>query len=87
MAVIVITVRRSPLTARPPRRSPPAARRSPPARRLALARRHLSPSRLPRQVLYFRNPMTRLGTAGTSMAILGVLLYSLAKARDDRIKA
>jgi hypothetical protein len=31
--------------------------------------------------------MTRLGTAGTSMAILGVLLYSLAKARDDRIKA
>lgn len=38
-------------------------------------------------VLYFRNPMTPLGTAGTTMAILGVLLYSLAKARDDRIKA
>ncbi len=39
------------------------------------------------QVLYFRNPMTPLGTAGTTMAILGVLLYSLAKARDDRINA
>ena len=39
------------------------------------------------QVLYFRNPMTPLGTAGTTMAILGVLLYSLAKARDDRMNA
>jgi len=38
-------------------------------------------------VLYFRNPMTLLGTAGTTMAILGVLIYSLAKARDDRIHA
>lgn len=38
-------------------------------------------------VIYFRNPMTLLGTTGTTMAILGVLLYSLAKARDDRIHA
>ena len=91
MAVIVITVRRSLLTARlTAHRSPPAAPRSPPARRLALARRHLSSSLVIStlaQVLYFRNPMTPLGTAGTTMAILGVLLYSLAKARDDRINA
>ena len=89
MAVIVITVRRSLLTARlTAHRSPPAAPRSPPTRGLALARRHLSSSRLScMQVLYFRNPMTPLGTAGTTMAILGVLLYSLAKARDDRINA
>lgn len=36
-------------------------------------------------VLYFRNPLTPLGTAGTTMAIAGVLLYSLAKARDTRL--
>jgi hypothetical protein len=88
-----------PLTARRPR-SPPAAPahrppppltarrpRSPPAsacRRLAVG----SSSRFScMQVIYFRNPMTLLGTTGTTMAILGVLLYSLAKARDDRIHA
>ena len=39
------------------------------------------------QVLYFRNPMTPLGTAGTTMAILGVLLYSLAKAQSSKSAA
>ena len=93
VAVIVITVRRAARC--PPHRSPPAAlahrppHRSPPAaacrcRRLAAgSSSHFSCM----QVLYFRNPMTLLGTAGTTMAILGVLLYSLAKARDDRIQA
>ena len=85
VAVIVITVRRParcpppPLTARRPR-SPPASA----CRRLAVG----SSSRFScMQVIYFRNPMTLLGTTGTTMAILGVLLYSLAKARDDRIHA
>ena len=36
-------------------------------------------------VLYFRNPLTPLGTAGTTMAILGVLLYSLAKQRHTAL--
>ena len=89
VAVIVITVRRA--ARRPPPRSPPAAppttrRRPPPARRRRLATGSSSHSSC-MQVLYFRNPMTYLGTAGTTMAILGVLLYSLAKARDDRIQA
>ena len=86
VAVIVITVRRParcpppPLTARRPRSPPASACR----RRLAVG----SSSRFScMQVIYFRNPMTLLGTTGTTMAILGVLLYSLAKARDDRIHA
>ena len=93
VAVIVITVRRSLLTARRPpltaHRPPPPAHRPPAALRWPVViSRHLSSSRLSRmQVLYFRNPMTPLGTAGTTMAILGVLLYSLAKARDDRMNA
>ena len=32
-------------------------------------------------VLYFRNPLTLTGAAGSTIAIIGVLLYSLAKAR------
>ena len=34
-------------------------------------------------VLYFRNPLTATGAAGSTIAIIGVLLYSLAKARSN----
>ena len=33
-------------------------------------------------VLYFRNPLTLMGASGSAVAILGVLLYSLAKAQS-----
>ena len=32
------------------------------------------------QVLYFRNPLTPTGALGSAIAIVGVMLYSLAKA-------
>ena len=32
-------------------------------------------------VLYFRNPLTLTGATGSTIAIIGVLLYSLAKAQ------
>ena len=32
-------------------------------------------------VLYFRNPLTLTGAVGSTIAIIGVLLYSLAKAQ------
>ena len=33
-------------------------------------------------VLWFNNPFTARGAAGSAIAIVGVLLYSLAKARS-----
>ena len=34
-------------------------------------------------VLYFRNPLTLAGATGSTIAIIGVLLYSLAKAQTS----
>ena len=34
-------------------------------------------------VLYFRNPLTLTGASGSTIAIIGVLLYSLAKAQTS----
>jgi len=38
-------------------------------------------------VVYFRDKFTAVGAAGSAIAILGVFLYSLAKARDGRVAA
>ncbi len=38
-------------------------------------------------VLYFRNPLTAPGAIGSAIAISGVLLYSLAKARHEKALA
>lgn len=38
-------------------------------------------------VIYFRDKFTAVGALGSAIAILGVFLYSLAKARDGRIAA
>ena len=38
-------------------------------------------------VLYFRNPITLQGAAGSTIAIIGVLLYSLAKAQSSKSAA
>ncbi len=34
-------------------------------------------------VLWFRNPLTLTGACGSAVAIIGVLLYSLAKAQSS----
>ena len=38
-------------------------------------------------VLYFNNPLTALGATGSAIAIVGVMLYSLAKAHDGQAAA
>ena len=38
-------------------------------------------------MLYFRNPLTAPGAIGSAIAISGVLLYSLAKARHEKALA
>ena len=38
-------------------------------------------------VLYFNNPLTPLGATGSAIAIVGVMLYSLAKAHDGQAAA
>lgn len=32
-------------------------------------------------MIYFRNPLTKTGALGSAIAIVGVMLYSLAKAK------
>ena len=36
-------------------------------------------------VLYFRNPLTFSGALGSAIAIVGVMLYSLAKAQSSSV--